>query len=108
MFQLINTGTGTVEGFGEATLVMSATLRDRTVQPRGPELDELDDPDESSSQTACWCCGPHSLSTPRLPQVTGTWTVDGASSTGVFAGAWGSGDEAADIPNRSRLRCPVT
>ena len=35
VFQLINTGTGTVEGFGEATLVMSAT-QDRTVQPCGP------------------------------------------------------------------------
>ena len=36
--------------------------------------------------------------TPAGPQVTGTWTVDGDSSTGVFAGAWGSGDEAVDIP----------
>ena len=34
VFQLINTGTGTVEGFGSATLVLSAT-QDRSVHPCG-------------------------------------------------------------------------
>lgn len=30
----------------------------------------------------------------------GTWTVDGASSTGVFAGASGSGRDAVYLPAR--------
>jgi hypothetical protein len=35
VFQLINTGTGTVEGLGDATVTVSAT-QDRSVQPCGP------------------------------------------------------------------------
>src|SRR4029450_13447128 len=34
VFQLINTGTGSVDGFGNATLVLSAT-QDRSVHPCG-------------------------------------------------------------------------
>ena len=34
IFQLINTGTGTVDGFGDATVTVSAT-QDRTVNPCG-------------------------------------------------------------------------
>ncbi len=33
------------------------------------------------------------------PVATATWNVDGASSTGVFAGARGSGDESVDLTN---------
>ena len=29
--------------------------------------------------------------------MSATWNVDGASSTGVFAGARGSGDESVDL-----------
>jgi hypothetical protein len=32
------------------------------------------------------------------PVATGTWTVDGVSSTGVFAGARGSGEERVHLP----------
>src|SRR5215212_1635250 len=35
IFQLINTGTGSVEGYSAATLVLDAT-QDRTVHPCGP------------------------------------------------------------------------
>ena len=35
VFQLINTGTGTVEGFGPATMVIGVT-QDRSVTPCGP------------------------------------------------------------------------
>ena len=35
IFQLINTGTGTVEGFGPATMVL-AMSQDRSVTPCGP------------------------------------------------------------------------
>ena len=101
VFQLINTGTGTVEGFGAATLMLSVT-QDRTVQPCGPgswtnsgiRRIVLADGVLVLRNLAYVC------QTAAGPQVTGTWTVDGDSSTGVFAGAWGSGDEAVDIPNQ--------
>ena len=35
--------------------------------------------------------------TPAGPVITGTYEVDGRSSTGVFAGARGSGDVTVDI-----------
>lgn len=35
------------------------------------------------------------------PASTGTWEVDGASSTGIFAGARGSGDATVDVTNRT-------
>jgi hypothetical protein len=40
----------------------------------------------------------HICPTPSGPLGTGTWDVDGASSTGVFAGARGSGDVTIVIP----------
>lgn len=102
VFQLINTGTGTVEGFGEATLVMSAT-QDRTVQPCGPGSWT-----NSTIRRIVLADGvlvlrvlAYVCQTSAGPQVTGTWTVDGDSSTGVFAGARGSGDEFVDIPNQA-------
>ena len=97
-FQLINTGTGTVEGFGSATEVVGIT-QDRSVSPCGAgswknaatrrivlnggvlELFELG--------AAC--------PTPTGPVITGTYEVDGVSSTGVFAGARGSGDLTVDV-----------
>ena len=35
------------------------------------------------------------------PIGTGTWEVDGASSTGIFAGARGSGDDRVDVASRT-------
>jgi hypothetical protein len=96
-FQLINTGTGAVEGFGSATEVVGIT-QDRSVNPCGAgswnnaatrrivldegvlELFEL--------SNAC--------STQAGTVITGTYEVDGLSSTGVFAGAVGSGDVTVD------------
>jgi hypothetical protein len=97
-FQLINTGTGAVEGFGSATEVVGIT-QDRSVSPCGAgswtnaatrrivlddgvlELFEL--------STAC--------PTQAGTEITGTYEVDGLSSTGVFAGARGSGDVTVDL-----------
>ncbi len=97
-FQLINTGTGTVEGIGSATEVVGIT-QDRSVSPCGAgswtnaatrrivldegvlELLEL--------STAC--------PTPAGPVITGTYEVDGLSSTGVFAGARGGGEVTVDV-----------
>jgi hypothetical protein len=102
VFQLVNTGTGTVEGFGAATMTMSAT-QDRTVQPCGPGSWT-----NSTIRRIVLADGvlvlrvlAYVCQTPAGPQVTGTWTVDGDSSTGDFAGARGSGHEAVDIPNRT-------
>ena len=105
LFQLINTGTGTVEGFGPATMAL-AMSQDRSVTPCG-----------SGSWTnagirrivvaagvlilrnKAYVC-----QTAAGPVATGTWQVDGESSTGVFAGGRGSGTETVHIPTaRSSL-----
>jgi hypothetical protein len=99
VFQLINTGTGTVEGFGNATLMLSAT-QDRSVHPCGST---------SSTNAAIRriVLGDgvlvlrelvHICPTSSGPLGTGTWEVDGASSTGIFAGARGSGDVTIVVP----------
>lgn len=102
IFQLINTGTGAVEGYGTAT-VMLAMSQDRSVQPCGPgswtnaglrrivvDADVL-----VLIETAYVC------QTPSGPQASGTWIVDGDASTGVFAGARGSGEVSVHIPMRT-------
>jgi hypothetical protein len=97
--QLINTGSGTVDGFGAATVVVGIT-QDRSVTPCGPGswtnaatrrivvdggvlvLREL--------SIAC--------PTPTGPVITGTYEVDELSSKGIFAGARGSGDLSVNVP----------
>jgi hypothetical protein len=34
---------------------------------------------------------------PNGPMITGTYEVDGLSSTGLFAGAWGSGEDTVNV-----------
>jgi hypothetical protein len=99
VFQLINTGTGTVEGFGSATLVLSAT-QDRSVHPCGAVSST-----NAAIRRIMLADGvlvlrelAHVCPTPSGPLATGTWEVDSASSTGVFAGARGSGDVTIVIP----------
>ena len=99
VFQLINTGTGTVEGFGSATLMLSAT-QDRSVHPCGGVSST-----NAAIRRIVLADGvlvlrelAHICPTPSGPLGTGTWDVDGASSTGVFAGARGSGDVTIVIP----------
>ena len=93
VFQLINTGTGTVEGLGNATVTVSVT-QDRTVHPCGAG---------SWTNAGIRRIGladgvlvvrelVHICQTPSGPIGTGTWEVDGLSSTGIFAGARGSGE----------------
>ena len=98
VFQLINTGSGTVEGFGAATVVLGAT-QDRSVHPCGPgswtnaalRRIVLDDGVLVLRELSVAC--PSSSG----PVITGTYEVDGASSTGIFAGARGSGDLTVDV-----------
>jgi hypothetical protein len=99
LFQLINTGTGTVERFGPATMVL-AMSQDRSVTPCGPGSWT-----NAGIRRIVVAAGVLVLrnkafvcQTAAGPVATGTWQVDGASSTGVFAGARGSGTETVHIP----------
>jgi len=102
VFQLINTGSGTVEGFGAATMVLGVT-QDRSVQPCGAGSwtnsairRVVLDAGVLILRGSAYVC-----QTASGPVVTGEWTVDGPSSTGVFAGASGSGQETVDIATRT-------
>jgi hypothetical protein len=94
IFQLINTGTGTVAGFGDATMTVSVT-QDRTVHPCGEgswtnagiRRIVLDGGVLVVRELVYIC------QTDSGPIGTGTWEVDGLSSTGMFAGARGGGDD---------------
>jgi hypothetical protein len=91
-FQLINTGSGTVEGFGTATVVVGIT-QDRSLTPCGPgswtnaatRRIVLDGGVLILQELSIAC------QTATGPVITGTYEIDGLSSTGVFAGASGSG-----------------
>jgi hypothetical protein len=98
IFQLINSGTGTVEGYGAATVVLDVT-QDRTVHPCGPgswtnagiRRIVLSEGVLVLRELAYVC------QTASGPVASSTWEVDGASSTGVFSGARGSGDGEVQI-----------
>jgi hypothetical protein len=102
VFQLINTGTGTVDGFGDATVTVSVT-QDRTVHPCGEgswtnagiRRIVLDGGGLVIRELV------HICQTASGPIGTGTWEVDSASSTGIFAGARGSGDAHVDVASRT-------
>ena len=102
ILQIINTGTGSVQGFGDATVVLGAT-QDRSVNPCGPG---------SWTNAAIRRIGldggvlvlrelVHICATASGLVGTGTWFVDGAASTGMFADARGSGDVTIDISTRT-------
>src|SRR5262245_27786315 len=102
VFQLINTGIGTVDGFGSATVMLSAT-QDRTVHPCRPDS-------WTNAAVRRIVLGDgvlvlrelvHTCQSPSGPVGTGTWEVDGASSSGVFAGARGSGDVSITLATRT-------
>jgi hypothetical protein len=105
IFQLINTGTGTVEGFGPATMVL-AMSQDRSVTPCGPGSWT-----NAGIRRIVVAAGvlilrenAYVCQTEAGPVATGTWRVDGQASTGVFAGARGSGTDTVHIPTaRSSL-----
>lgn len=92
-FQLINTGSGSVEGFGSATVLVGIT-QDRAVRPCGPgswtnaatRRIVVDEGVLMIRELGIAC------PTAAGPVITGTYEVDGLSSTGIFAGARGAGD----------------
>jgi hypothetical protein len=96
--QFITTGNGTVEGFGSATVVVGIT-QDHSVTPCGPgswtnaatRRIVLDGGVLVLVEVSTAC------PTASGPVIRGTYTVDGLSSTGVFAGARGSGEIRIDV-----------
>ena len=98
MVELILTGTGTVQGFGAATDVVGV-VEDFAASPCGPGGAA------NSAQARIVLPGGvlelHEAAmncvTATGPQVTGTYRVDGQASTGVFAGARGTGHVTVDV-----------
>jgi hypothetical protein len=92
--QAIATGSGTLEGFGPATVTTGVT-QDRTVTTCGPgsgadqSVSRIVTADGTLilrvSSTRC-------LDPSGTPIGRGTFVVDGAASSGIFAGATGYGD----------------
>jgi len=102
IFQLINTLSGTVEGRGAATGVL-AMSQDRSVEPCGPgswtnagiRRIVLAEGVLILREVAYLC------QTAAGPVGSGTWTVDGASSTGAFANARGHGSITVILATRT-------
>src|SRR5215471_20178288 len=98
MVELILTGTGTVQGFGAATDVVGV-VEDFAASPCGPG-----GASNSAQQRIAVHGGVLELQDAAMncvtasgPQVTGTYRVDGQASTGIFAGARGTGHVAVDV-----------
>ena len=98
VFQLINTGSGTLEGYGAAAMVVHVT-QDRSVHPCG--AGSWTNAAVRRITVAAGVLVIRELAyvcpTPSGPTGTATWTVDGPSSAGVFAGARGEGTETIDL-----------
>jgi hypothetical protein len=104
ILQAINSGAGTVEGFGDATEIL-AVSQDRTVTPCGPGSRS-----NATIRRVVVAAGTLVLqgagitcptATPGELLVTNTFVVDGASSTGIFAGARGTGTDTVLLPSRT-------
>jgi hypothetical protein len=96
-FQLINTGSGTVEGFGPATVVVGIT-QDRSVTPCGPGSWTNAATRRIVLEGGMLVLFESSIACPTAqgPVITGTYEVDGLSSTGIFAGARGTGKDTVN------------
>jgi len=91
-FQLINTGSGTVDEFGTATVVVGIT-QDRSVAPCGPGSWTNAATRRIVLEAGVLLLRESSIACPTAsgPVITGTYKVDGLSSTGIFTGARGTG-----------------
>jgi len=91
--QLITSGTGTVDGFGTATVVVGIT-EDKSVSPCGPGSSSNAATRRIVLNDGVLVLREFSTSCPtqQEPTINGTFQVDGDSSTGRFAGAWGGGE----------------
>jgi hypothetical protein len=98
-FQLINTGSGTVEGFGAAAVVVGIT-QDRSVTPCGPGSWTNAATRRIVLDGGVLMIRELSIACPTAtgPVITGTYEVDGLSSTRIFAGARGTGHLKVNVP----------
>jgi hypothetical protein len=96
--QVILAGTGTVEGYGGATEINAVSF-DVKVTPCGPgsSTSTIMRRIVVAQGTLVLKTLAHRCPTPTGILATGEYQVDGASSTGVFAGAWGTGSEKVDV-----------
>jgi hypothetical protein len=96
--QLITTGTGTVNGFGSASVVVGIT-EDHSVAPCGAGSSTNAATRRIALSKGVLVVDELSIlcQTASGPKITGTYQVDGRSSTGVFAGASGSGQLSVDV-----------
>ena len=97
-FQLINTGSGTVSGFGTATVVVGIT-QDRSVTPCGPGSWTNAATRRIVLDEGVLIVREASVACPSAagPVINGKYEIDGQSSTGMFAGARGSGDLTVNV-----------
>ena len=97
MVDLIVTGPGTVQGFGAATEVVGV-VEDQTASPCG--AGGAADSAERRIVMQGGVLETHEVAklcmTASGPRITGTYRVDGQASTGIFAGARGTGNVAVD------------
>jgi len=92
--QAIATGSGTLEGFGPVTVTTGVT-QDRTVSTCGPgsSVDQAATRIVTADGTLILrVSGTRCLDPSGTPIILGTFIVDGAASSGIFAGARGHGD----------------
>jgi hypothetical protein len=98
MVELLATGTGTVQGFGAATEVVGV-VEDHAVSPCG--AGGASDSAQRRIVLSGGVLATHEAGmtcmTASGPQATGTYRVDGQASTGIFAGARGTGHVRVDV-----------
>jgi hypothetical protein len=96
--QVISRGIGTVDGFGAATEISAVSI-DLAATPCGPgsSTSTILRRIVVSEGTLVLKTLAHRCPIPTGILATGEYQVDGASSTGVFAGAWGRGGEKVDV-----------
>jgi hypothetical protein len=105
ILQIITTGTGTVEGFGSATVVVSISM-DHAVHPCGPGSVSNAATRRIVTSRGTLAIRETAITCPTSTGavITGTYKVDGAASSGVFEGASGSGSLKVDpVSNVSEL-----
>lgn len=97
--QAIATGSGTLEGFG-AVSVTTGVTQDRTVTVCGPgsSVDQAVTRLVAADGTLILrISGTRCLDANGTPVIRSTYLVDGAASSGIFAGASGDGDSVNTI-----------
>ncbi len=98
MVELILSGTGTVQGFGAATEVVGVIL-DHAVSPCGAGGASATASRRMVMNSGVLVLHESGMTciTASGPQATATYRVDGQASTGIFAGARGTGDVTVDV-----------